>query len=73
MPESIVIKETANMGKGMFANRDFKKDELILYFEGDVVEGDISSFPHELIDHMLSLGDNKWVNPQPPWTYLNHS
>ena len=73
MTENIVVKETANMGKGMFANKDFRKNEFILYFEGNVVEGEISSFLKDLLDHMLSLGDNKWVYPQSPWMYLNHS
>jgi len=73
MPDDIVIRETENIGKGMFANRDYKKDEIILFFDGEVVHGDMASFPKDLVDHMLYLGDNNWVVPQPPWTYLNHS
>ncbi|MFH1638985.1 MAG: SET domain-containing protein [Chloroflexota bacterium] len=72
MAEDLVIKETPTMGKGMFANRDFKKDEFILYFDGEVIDG-FSKFPKDMQNHMFTLGGDKCLYPVPPWMYLNHS
>ena len=73
MSETVVVRETLEMGKGVFADKDYRKDEFILSFEGDVVDGELSSFPQDLQDHLHTLGDNRWLLPQPPWMYLNHS
>ncbi|MFH1639362.1 MAG: SET domain-containing protein-lysine N-methyltransferase [Chloroflexota bacterium] len=73
MTAAVIVRETLKTGKGVFAGKDYRKDEFILCFEGDVVEGELTSFPEDLQNHLHTLGDNRWLLPQPPWMYLNHS
>ena len=78
MPENLIVKETKSRGKGVFALRDFEKDELILQVEGKVVETDNpASFPKEIQDHWFPFDKqgkkHKYVLPKAPWKYLNHS
>ncbi len=75
---NIEIKETTNIGKGIFASRDFKKDELILHIEGEIIETeDISSVPSEIQEHWFPFDikgkKKRYVLPELPWKYLNHS
>ena len=78
MPQNVEVKETLNKGKGVFALRDFEKDEFILYIGGKVVETDHpDSFPKDVQDHWypigLENGKRRYVLPRSPWMYLNHS
>ncbi len=55
MNKNVVVKETRDKGKGVFALRDFKRDEFILHIDGEVVETDNpSSLSKEF------LGHNRW-------------
>lgn len=74
MSKDYYVKETARIGKGLFVGKNFAKDEFILFIEGKVVEtNDHSSFPQEVQDHWFPFDRNKYVLPQAPWMYLNHS
>ena len=78
MDKNVIIKESSVEGKGVFALKDFKKDELILHINGKVIEtDDPSSFPKEIQDHWFPFdkngGKRKYVLPEAPWKYLNHS
>ncbi len=40
MTKDIIVKESKINGKGVFASRDFNKDEFILRIDGEIVETD---------------------------------
>lgn len=77
--KSYIIKRTTVKGKGVFALKNFKKDEIIFHIDGEVVETDNpSSLPKKIQDHCFPFDkrDNKgykYVLPKSPWKYLNHS
>jgi uncharacterized protein len=75
---NVEIKEVKNKGKGIFALKDFKKDEFILEITGEVIETDKpSSYPDHIREHwgpMGKFGDKfRFIRPEKPWMYMNHS
>ena len=78
MSENIIVKDSGKKGKGVFALKDFKKDEVIIHITGKVVETDNpSSFSKEIQNHWFPFDKkgkfHKYVLPESPWMYLNHS
>jgi len=78
MDKNIIIKQINNRGKGVFALKDFKKDEFILYIDGKIIEtNNPSSLQKNIQNHYFPIGQNgkkrKYVLPKSPWKYLNHS
>ena len=78
MSKNVVVKKTGDKGKGVFALKDFKKDEIILYINGKVVEtSDHSSFSEYVQNHWFPFDKKghryKYVLPKSPWMYINHS
>jgi uncharacterized protein len=74
----VEIKEVKGKGKGIFALRDFKEGETILYITGDVIETENpSEFPEEITEHWAPLGKKgnkyRFIKPESPWMYMNHS
>jgi len=74
------IKKNQKNGAGVFSTKDFEKDELIMYVDGETTEAtQLSSFPQEIQDHVYPFdkidGIIKYVLPQEnsSWKYLNHS
>lgn len=75
---NIAIKKAGNKGKGIFALKDFKKDEIILHIDGEVIEtGNPASLSKDIQDHCFPFDKKdkigKYVLPKSPWKYLNHS
>ena len=78
MSKNVQVKESQTHGRGVFAARNFKKDEFILYIEGEVVEtDDPSTFPPDVQNHWFPINKQgqkvKYVLPELPWKYMNHS
>ena len=78
MSKNVIVKETRNKGKGVFALKNFKKDEFILHIDGEVVEtNNPSSFSKEIQDHWFPFdkkgNKHKYLLPKSPWKYMNHS
>jgi len=76
--KNYIIKRTKAKGKGVFALKNFRKDEIVLHIDGEVVETDNpSSFPKKIQDHWFPFDKRgnkaKYVLPKSPWKYLNHS
>lgn len=76
--ENVVVKKSKIQGKGVFAARDFKRNESILHVDGKVIKTrDPSSLPKDMQDYCYPF-DKKgnvhyYVLPKPPWRYINHS
>ena len=75
---NVVVKETSKKGKGVFALKNFNKDEFILYIEGEVIETEHpSDYSDEIQNHWYPIDKKgkkyRYVLPQSPWMYLNHS
>jgi len=78
MVKNIEIRLAGKKGKGIFALKNFKKDEFILYINGRIAETDNpSSLSKDIQNHCFPLGKKnkkyQYILPKSPWKYLNHS
>ena len=76
--ENVEVRDTNKKGKGIFAIRNLKKGEKILYFSGKVVEVENpEEYSEEVREHWhpIDFKENKtvYILPEEPWKYLNHS
>ena len=77
MSDDVIIKDAGEKGKGLFANRDFKKGEIILFNDltrikkrytlKEIEESGIDS------EHWEYVGRGKYVLDYSPASYVNHS
>jgi uncharacterized protein len=58
-----------NVGRGVFAKRDFRAGEFVLAFHGPVVGEEVG---RELSD-TVQIAPDRYVDPIPPVKYVNHS
>tara|TARA_Y100000310_G_C20469626_1_gene709317 strand:- start:166 stop:651 length:486 start_codon:yes stop_codon:yes gene_type:complete len=76
----VTVKDAGGKGRGLFAAKDIKKGEKILYFSGEVLEvkeGEESTYSADVRDHWHPM-DKKgdvfvYISPASPWKYMNHS
>jgi uncharacterized protein len=70
MKEKVIVKDSNIQGKGVFANQDFKKGEIILKWDPlKLQEKDLDKYPKKYI----ILVDKKYFLMQSPEKYINHS
>jgi hypothetical protein len=77
MAKDVVVKDTDGKGKGLFANRDFMKGEVILFYDlsknkekytlKEIEESGIDS------EHWVYVGHGRYVLDFSPASYVNHS
>ena len=78
MSNNIIVKKAGSKGKGVFALKDFRKNEIITHVNGKVIETDNpSSLPRDFQDHCFPFNKkgnkHSYVAPKSPWKYINHS
>lgn len=73
--KKILIKKVGKKGKGVFANQDFLKGQLILKMDRKDVfsDKDFSKFSREDFNHCYNLGKGKYFRMKSPEKYINHS
>ncbi|MEK6961381.1 MAG: SET domain-containing protein-lysine N-methyltransferase [Nanoarchaeota archaeon] len=71
----LVIKESKIEGKGVFANRDFKKGEVVNRWDTShiLAESQIQDLPEDQRNRVSCIGDGRYVLLQEPERYVNHS
>lgn len=69
-----IIGESPIHGRGVFAKKNLKKDEIVFILKGKIrtqsvlTKEDIYRFPNWIgIEHLL------YIDPKPPAVYINHS
>lgn len=74
MEKLIYVKETPMKGKGVFALRDIRKDEIISSFTGPRVKiENLDEFPSEVVDHLFNVGTDEYIMAREPEVRTNHS
>ncbi len=75
MVKNIVVKETKNKGKGVFALKDFRKGEFIFrYKKGKVItRKNLNNLTKWESDHIDELDNNKFELMKKPACFVNHS
>ena len=73
----LIIKRTSKKGKGLFANKNFKKGELIFHHDKSKLKKlslkEISKLSKEKQEHSDYVGNEKYVIDFYPCSYMNHS
>lgn len=72
--DNVVVKD-AKFGKGLFAARDIKKDEVVADFSGGKTykAEKISDLPEEVADHAVQFGEHEWIDTETNGRFINHS
>ena len=66
----VVIRDSKIHGKGVFANRDFKKGEAVLEWNPTrLKKEEVSNYPKKYV----IILDDEYVLMRPPERYVNHS
>jgi len=73
--ENILIVKNTKNGRGVFANRNFKKGEAIFEFHGNFCTYEESPTPYnEVEDHFVQIGENLYMGPSGNIDdFFNHS
>ena len=69
----VIIKNSKIHGKGVFANRDFKKGEIVLRWNPKEINKIQSNKLSEEEKEFVSFKDGKYFLMQPPERFVNHS
>jgi hypothetical protein len=74
MPD-LIIKKSKLSGKGVFANREFKKGETVLYFEGKIFRRSELPIPYDSVDdRYMQVGPDTYLGPSGKYDdFVNHS
>lgn len=71
----VYVSRAGNLGEGIFAKTDIKKDEIIFIVKGSIKKNDYSPKSSVEGPNWLALAKHKWISPfdDNPWRYINHS
>jgi len=71
----VYVAKAGNLGKGIFAKKNIKKDEIIFVAKGTIKKGGYSSDCYTEGPNWVALGKNIWLSsfPNNPLRYINHS
>ena len=71
---NILIKQSEIHGTGLFAGRDFKKDEIVLKWKPKILhEKDIAALSKNERRFIFKVGEDKYYFMQEPERFMNHS
>lgn len=71
----LILKKSRNEGKGVFANKNFKKGDKIMDFKGKYFTYEQLPAPYnKVLDHYVQIGKNLLLGPSNDLDdYINHS
>jgi SET domain-containing protein len=73
MNMGIIIKDSPIAGKGIFANRNFKKGEVVLAWHPKQLSKEQAEALSNSEKNFVDIVDGKYLYMQPPERYINHS
>lgn len=72
--KGVIVKRTDKKSRGVFAAKNFKKGEFILYVKGKIINrAEIIASSRYINDHAGMIGKNKYIVMGYPEKYINHS
>ncbi|MBN1502245.1 SET domain-containing protein [Candidatus Woesearchaeota archaeon] len=71
---SVIVKDSKIQGKGVFADRDLKKGEIVLKWDTSIIltEKEAKKIPKRYKKYLVFF-NGKYIFAQSPEKYLNHS
>jgi len=76
MNKDIIIKKSKIHGKGVFANRNFKKGGVVIDYSScseKLTREQMEKTPQEKKKFISQIDDNTWILFKSPGKYVNHS
>jgi len=73
--KEVIIKKSEIQGKGVFANKDFKKGEVVIQWKiGKIfTKKEVEVLPKDKQKYKNHIGRNKYIIANPPEGLVNHS
>ncbi len=68
-----VVVASCDLGRGLFATRDFREGEVIVRFTGPLITLEEAVKNGEANANALQIGPTDYIDPEPPGVFLNHS
>ncbi len=75
MAATVIIKKSLIEGKGVFANKDFEKDEIVILWNLSKImtKEQLNTLPKSELKYVSPYGRNKFILHLPPERFVNHS
>jgi SET domain-containing protein len=74
MKKDVLVKKSKIHGKGVFANRNFTKGEVVLQWKPKILrKSDIKKLSARQKHYIYQVSEDKYFLMQPPEKYVNHS
>lgn len=67
------LRKTGKYGKGVFATRKIRKNEIVAVFDGPLYDEHFEGWNADLLNHSIQVGPNEWRDSSGIARYLNHS
>ncbi len=71
--KKVIIKKTPRHGRGVFAARKIKKDEVIAAFDGAIYDAGHEDWSDDLYNHAIQYGEQQWRDSKGIARLVNHS
>ncbi len=71
--KKVVIRKTATHGRGVFAAKKIKKDEIIAAFDGIIYPRSYEQWNEDLYNHVIQFEKWKWRDSKGIARLINHS
>jgi uncharacterized protein len=73
--QKVIVKDTGKIGKGLYANEDIKKGEIIADWKGGkIYEAEkCSKLPQPIRDYAIQFEEHKWIDTNGIGHFFNHS
>jgi len=67
------VKNTKKYGRGVFATRNVRKNEVVAVFDGPIYDEKFDGWTNEINNHVMQFKKNAWRDSLGPARYINHS
>lgn len=63
----------SKFGKGLFTNKEFRQGEVLFTFTGQIIHFADTVSLGEKESYPIQIDQSKYLNPDEPWCFINHS
>lgn len=74
MEKDLYVANTENTGRGLFINKNIKKGQNVFIMRGRIIKCNMKTKCDAMkLPDIVGVGKNTWIDPRPPFKYINHS
>lgn len=71
--KKVKVRTTKTIGKGVFAEKNISKGEIIAVFDGPIIDDNFEPWTDDLYYHAIQIDKTKWRDSIGIARYVNHS